>query len=124
MQKRKWRLSKDYAAAIRYGIEQGNRHNYGDINDPYYEARDKVNWYSDLNSTLDELAMKAFDRTTAKRREEAEARMSEAELDTARKVFAKRWVEFRETRSERELRLIREEVQAIRQELNDNRVRR
>lgn len=99
-----------YAEAIRYGIMAGRRTRYGDADDPYYEERSKIIW---SGWELRELVLKAFEHTweteTATRKEG----MTPEEWVQARENFNKAWELHTESREERQTRLLREEIKAL-----------
>ena len=111
-------MKKKYAAAIRFGIEQGKRHRFGEENDPFFEAwRAVVNYAFGESHRLNDLAIKAFERTTQKVRSEWAKQMTHGQTYDVLAVFDRVRVLHTESREEREMRLLREEVAAMREQV-------
>lgn len=103
-----------YAAAIRYGIKQGKKTRYGDEDDPYYELRSEVLWRYFMESRLRELALSAFTRTWRKVSALRVSGLDASAVSEANAAFERAHTLWTESRQERELRLLREEVVRLR----------
>lgn len=116
-------MRKQYAEAIRVGIQKAKLTNFGDINDQFYEIRGDLIYpivFSHSNAKKCRgLSLEAFNRTAKKMRDEKIKNMSIEEYKEASKNFKRAHLLYTETREEREYRLLREEVQTMREELND-----
>lgn len=102
-----------YASAIRDGILKGRQTRYGDLDDPYYKLRSEIIWGYFGDSTLRELTLKAFEHTweteTATRMEGK----TPEERREAERNFERVWEFHTESREEKQLRLLREEVDSL-----------
>lgn len=104
-----------YAAAIRDGILKGRQTRYGDLDDPYYELRSKIIWGYFGDSVLREPALKAFERTWNDVSQRRMQDYTDAERREAKRNFDKAWDYWTESREERQLRLLREEVKDLKE---------
>lgn len=113
-------MRKQYAAAIREGIEKGRKTRFGIPGDPYYTLRSELIWaqvFPGDSRKCREIALEAFNRTALRKRESEIRQMTDEEYQEAKANHERAWVYHTETRQEREYRLLREEVEKIRKEL-------
>lgn len=103
-------MKKQYAEAIRYGIKLANETKFGEPDDPFYSKRSDANWAYFPSNSLNALTKTAFDRTHDKIMQRYRAAHTDEEWEAARETFEHTWTLYVETRQEREIRLLREEV--------------
>lgn len=105
-----------YAAAIRAGILAAKHTDYGSEDDPYYRIRSQIIW-SGQPTELRKLTLKAFNAHWEKIVQRLLSSMTHEEARAAKKAFEKAFTVFSESRAEREMRLLREEVERMRARL-------
>lgn len=104
-------MKKQYAEAIRYGIRLANETKFGEPDDTFYEKRSEANWaYYPESTTLNKLTKAAFNRTHTKIKQRYRDTHTDEEWETTWESHERLWRIYTESRQEREIRLLREEV--------------
>lgn len=115
-----------YAKAIRYGLEKARETEYGSETDQFYAIRshlfNRIVFSGEVSRFEATLSLKAFDRERENDIKRRTALMTKEQKIKAEKAFHKAWILRTETTTERELRLLREEVERLRAELKQARV--
>lgn len=109
------KLRARYAAIIRYSILAGRETRYGERDDPYYRLRsDIIHRYPSADR---ELGLRAFKRSWESTCLARGADWTHKEHRDAEATFKRCYEIWMETRAQREMRLLREEVQGLRQQV-------
>lgn len=114
-------MKAKYASAIREGLATARLTDYGTEGDRYYSLRSQLIWNEAFPSdshTCRNLALEAFKRETKKIMAKRIEQMTPAQRRGAAAAFDRAYTLHTESRSEREMRLLREEVAGMRAELS------
>lgn len=107
---------RDDVAAVRLGITLGKQVRYGAPDDPYYELRSEAIWNYSIGypRRLRELCVRAFKRTSEALIEARRSQLTGETLEEAERNFLRAHLLWTESREEREMRLLREEIAELR----------